>query len=140
MEKFSRFSFVNETQSSVKIELTLPDNEKIVYDKVVDDSQFRPDSENVRSFQLTGSGSIGIPQYDEHPEEVTQTELEIRSGRLDKAEISQLKQIREKELNETHEEFKKEKAAERLEKENKARQDYIDKATGFKGNQSSAKG
>lgn len=132
---FHRFSFKNDTQSSIMIDFELPHNGNIVYDNVVDDSQFRPDSEQVRAFQLTGSGSSGNPQYDDNPDAVTDLEVQIRSGKLDKAEISQLMQKKEKDLKESTDNLKSEKLKKEIEKENKARQDYLDKATGFKGNQ-----
>ena len=137
---FYRFSFQNEKQSSTMLDFELPHNGNVKYDKVVDDSQFRPDSEQVRAFQLTGSGSSGSPQYDENPEAVTDLELKIRSGKLDKAEISQLMQKKKEELKESTSDLKAEKLQKEIEAENKARQDYLDKATGFKGNENLAKG
>lgn len=137
--EFIRYTFNSESCSSSRGSVSVIDNKNKVYDDVVDRSSFRPDSEHVRAFQLTGSGAVGSPQYDEHPEDVSQLELEIRSGKLDKAEISQLQKIKFKEAEEATSKAKAEKVAKETEKINKARQDYLDEATGFKGSPQSDK-
>ena len=102
------------------------------YDDPVDRSQFRPDSEQVRMFRMNGGGSNGTPVYDDG-DTPTDLEVQIRSGKLDKAEISQLQLKRQEEVKENISSAKKEKAEKEAEKEAKARQEYLDKATGFKG-------
>lgn len=66
--------------------------------KVVDDSEFMPDSELVRSAKFAPSGGDGsIPLYDYQdgkvPEDdhVTSLLLKIRSGKLDKSEVESIK-------------------------------------------------
>lgn len=113
---------------------SLPNNGSIVYDDPVDRSSFRPDSEQVRLFHMTGQGSTGNPVYDDK-ELPTDLEVKIRSGKLDKAEISQLQQQKKEEVKEAADSAKKEKKQKELESVNNARQEYLDKATGFKGSE-----
>lgn len=110
------------------------DIKKIKYDDVVDRSTFRPDSEQVRMFHMTGQGSTGQPVYDAK-QLPTDLEVQIRQGKFDKAEISQMKLAKEKKLNESIEQGKKAKAQKEKESIEQARQEYLDKATGFKGSQ-----
>lgn len=106
------------------------------YDDPVDRSQFRPDSEETRMFRLTGSGSSGTPLYD-GDNIPTDLEVDIRSGKLDKAEISQLQLQHEKEI--LAESDKKKAEIKKKEKEaiSAARQEFLDKSTGFKGSNQS---
>lgn len=103
------------------------------YDSVVDSSSYRPDAENTRHFLLSGSGTCSTPLYDENPDSVSTTELLLRQGKLDKGEISQLILQKKADYQESISEHKKELALEEVKKLNEARQDYLDKATGFKG-------
>lgn len=66
------------------------------YDDPVDRSQFRPDSEQVRAFRLTGSGSNLSPLYDKEDNPPSDLEVQLRSGKLDKAEVSQILQAKSK--------------------------------------------
>ena len=67
-------------------------------DSVSDLSSFRPDSEAVRSLKFTAQGDSTSPVYDypdgvvDDKDTVTDTLIAIRSGRLDKADVDQLKQ------------------------------------------------
>lgn len=70
------------------------------YDDPVDRSQFRPDSEQVRAFRLTGSGSNLTPLYDDESNPPSDLEVQLRSGKLDKAEVSQILQIKSKNVRE----------------------------------------
>lgn len=74
------------------------------YDDPVDRSQFRPDSEQVRAFRLTGSGSNLSPLYDKEDSPPSDLEVQLRSGKFDKAEVSQILQIKSKNVKE---DFKK---------------------------------
>lgn len=105
----------------------------IKYDKVVDYGSFRPDREQVRAFHATGQGSTSQPVYDDEKNMPSDVEVEIRSGKLDKAEISQLQQIKVKKAEEAISEAEKESARKQAEKLEKARQEHLDKVTGFKG-------
>lgn len=70
------------------------------YDDPVDRSQFRPDSEQVRAFRLTGSGSNLTPLYDDESNPPSDLEVQLRSGKFDKAEVSQILQIKSKKVRE----------------------------------------
>ena len=70
-----------------------------VIPSVVDDSEFRPDSELVRSAKFSPSGGDGsTPLYDypdgKVPEndKVSSLVLKIRSGKLDKADVEKVKE------------------------------------------------
>lgn len=128
------YSFVNGVSIRVPISSSSSD---IKYDEVVDKSQFRPDSENVRLFRLSGQGSEGTPVYDENGVTPTDLEVQIRSGKFDKAEISQMQISKKNELNKEISENYKKDVQELTKKLDKARQEYLDKATGFKGSEQS---
>lgn len=103
------------------------------YDSVVDSSTYRPDSENTRHFLLSGSGTCSTPLYDENPDDVSSIELLLRQGKLDKGEISQLILDKKADYKESISEHKKELVLDEVKKINEARQEYLDKATGFTG-------
>lgn len=106
----------------------------IDYDDVVDRSQFRPDSENIRNKTLSnlGAGAMnGV--YDDDPDSVTDEEVAIRSGKLDRTEIQRIIDNKVKEYSDENIENAKKKEADRLKKLNDARQDYLDAKTGFMG-------
>lgn len=107
------------------------------YDDPVDRSQFRPDSEYVRAFRLSGGGSEGIPKYDSEDSLPSDLEVAIRSGKLDKAEISQIQLQKAEEIKQASDSKKAEISKKKAEKIADARQDYLDKATGFKGSNQS---
>lgn len=130
---FERWFFDDETGKSFRFKTPLPSTASIIYDDIVDRSSFRPDSEQVRQFHLSGSGSVGQPVYDDFDNLPTDLEVAIRSGKLDKAEISQLQQIKADEIDKSVTKAKKIKAIKEAEDISKARQDYLDKATGFTG-------
>lgn len=97
--------------------------EKIVYDDIVDRSHYVTNKETIRQTRITSDTSGGqTPVYDNH--EPTQLEIAIRSGKLDKADVHQI-QLK------MQEEIKTENQKQKTEALDKARQDYLDKATGF---------
>lgn len=105
---------------------------KVVYDDVVDYSSFRPDSEQTRNMALAGAGSTGQGVYD--GDKIPSDDVvRVRSGKLDKTEVAKL----QKQLLETYSDENDKKIADAKNKEleaiNKARQEYLDKATGFSG-------
>lgn len=116
---------------------SFPSNATVVYDSVVDKSQFRPDSEQVRLFKNSGQGSSGNPHYDSDNGDEMPTDLEvrIRTGKLDKAEISQIQQGLKNDIKSDVSDTKKELKKKKLEDVSQARQEYLDKATGFKGSE-----
>ena len=124
---------IDENGKSFRFKIPLPSPASIVYDDIVDRSSFRPDSEQVRQFHLSGSGSINQPVYDKPDSLPTDLEIAIRSGKLDKAEISQLEQAKAAEVEQSITKAKKDKAVKEAEDISKARQEYLDKATGFTG-------
>ena len=76
---------------------------KMRYDyihKVVDDSEFQPDSELVRSAKFAPSGGDGsTPLYD-YPDgnvpendKVSKLILQIRTGKLDRADVDRIKEV-----------------------------------------------
>ena len=72
-KEIKTFGFTYSFQNGISVRIPIGiknDDEKlkIHYDDIVDRSQFRPDSENVRLFRLSGQGSEGTPVYDsEYP-------------------------------------------------------------------------
>lgn len=106
--------------------------DKIKYDDIVDRSQFRPDSEQTRNLALAGAGSSGQGMYDNDnlPDDDV---VRVRSGKLDRTEVAQLiRQKAEQFDNENVKEIADKKAKERQAIVD-ARQEYLDKATGFSG-------
>lgn len=96
---FNRWSF-NPDGSVTKQDFNLRTGHNDYYDDPVDRSQFRPDSEQVRAFQLTGSGSNSTPLYDNPDEMPSDLAVMLRSGRFDKAEVSKIMQNMTPELEE----------------------------------------
>lgn len=104
----------------------------VKYDDVVDRSQFRPDSEQVRNFGLTGSGSNGQGAYD-NDNIPSDDVVRVRSGKLDRTEVAKLlEQSVNNGVKQTNE-LEKRKVEKAKQDLIDARQDYLDKATGFKG-------
>lgn len=106
---------------------------KIKYDDVVDRSTFKPDSEQTRIKSLTGAGSTVEGVYDDKENRPTNLEIAIRSGKLDKAEISQIKLKKTDEFKESVEKDKKDKIKADAEKIEKARREHLDNMIGFNG-------
>lgn len=106
---------------------------KIEYDDIVDKSSYRQDSENIRNFISNGSGSSGEPLYDDPDNMPTNLEVSLRSGKFDKGEVSQMIMKKEKEVDQAKDNDIKKAENDKLEKINKARQEYLDKKTGFSG-------
>ena len=63
------------------------------YDSVVDRSQFRPDSEQVRLFHLSGQGSTNVNLVYDEGRKPSDLEVKLRQGQFDKAEVSQLQHL-----------------------------------------------
>lgn len=105
----------------------------IKYDDVVDRSTFsiEADRENARKSLISGSSSIGV--YDTDVENVSELAVKVRSGKLDKAEISMIQKGLKKDIAEQTEKDKKAAKVAEAEKIVQARQDFLDTATGFKG-------
>ena len=102
-KEIKTFGFTYSFQNGISVRIPIGiknDDEKlkIHYDDIVDRSQFRPDSENVRLFRLSGQGSEGTPVYDSDENTPTNLEVQIRSGKFDKAEISQMQQKKQKDI------------------------------------------
>lgn len=64
---------------------------KIVYDKIVDTTNFIMDSENIRNNMIANSGATGAEtlQYDDPNNMPSKRAVKIRSGKMDKAEVHQ---------------------------------------------------
>lgn len=108
-------------------------NPKVVYDDIVDKSSYRQDSENIRNFISNGSGSSGEPLYDDTDNMPSNLEVSLRSGKFDKGEVSQMIMKKAEEADRSKNADIKKAKNEQLEKINKARQEYLDKKTGFNG-------
>ena len=130
MVKFKRWINDSGLVKAIDFDLAIPE---VNYDDVVDRSTFRPDSESVRQSVLSGSGFGLKGVYDDPSELPSDLEVSIRSGKLDKAEVSQI--IIKKTRNAKDSVNKEREAALIAEKERivEARQEFLDKATGFKG-------
>lgn len=105
---------------------------KIKYDDIVDRSQFRPDSEQTRNFALTGAGSSsqGVYDNDNIPDDDI---VRVRTGKLDRTEVANLVKQKTEQFHNVNSEI----ISDTKEKERQAildaRQEYLDKATGFSG-------
>lgn len=103
---------------------------KIEYDDIVDDSNYVQDKETVRNRRLNAEdagGAVGI--YD--TKMPTDTEIALRNGKLDKAEISQMILQEQKDIKERAKEKKKAVS-------DAVRQAAIDNAIGLTGEQAKA--
>lgn len=97
---------------------------EIEYDEIVDRSRFIIDSESIRQKKISGD-AIGTTQnlaYDKS--EPSNLEIAIRSGKLDKADIHQEQLKLQKEVKQESKKRQKEAIE-------AARQEYLDKQTGF---------
>lgn len=105
-----------------------------IYDDIVDRSQFKSTAEQKRAMQASnqGAGDKGLYDYEAGEEiptgknRITDTELMLRTGKLDKADVQKLKTIAEAEASDTIEKAKLEKA----DRENKNRTEALDKLIG----------
>ena len=129
--KFKRYSYPLVFGSSSWSPLSAP-----VYDDVVDKSEFRPDADVVRSALSSGSVST-VGEYDFNdgkiPEgyEPSQVILDLRNGRLDKADVQKLKQSLDKDIAVETAKDAERKELEKADKILKARQTHLDEITGF---------
>lgn len=121
------------TRDSVAYDYTFP--VKVVkYDKVVDRSHFRPDAEGVR-LQSSGQGSVSKPVFDSDLKNNPPSNLEVslRSGKFDKAEVSQMILQENRKAEQASKDAAEKRALDKKQKIIDARQEFLDKATGFKG-------
>lgn len=121
------------SDNSVKSVDFIVQSHNINYDDVVDRSCFRPDSEQVRQFVSNGVGSSGVGVYDDPDNMPSDLEVRIRSGKLDKAEVSQLILKESDNLKKLSSEKAKAAELDKVEKISKARQEFLDSKTGFTG-------
>lgn len=105
---------------------------KMKFDDIVDRSTFtlEADRENARKSMLMGQSMKGVFDGDSMP---TDLELAIRSGKLDKAEIDDAKRAILRDVKKDSDSVKKNKAEKQNEKLESARQEHLDKLTGFTG-------
>lgn len=105
---------------------------EVAYDDIVDRSTFSPESdkETVRTSIAQGAGS-GIGSYDDPDNLPSDTEVLIRSGKLDKSEVSDLIRSKTIEIKNLQSEEEKQKASEELQKISEARQAHLDSMVGF---------
>lgn len=103
------------------------------YDDVVDYDSYVPDSEVVRNFGLSGSGSLSTPRYDDNDDMPSDELVSIRSGKYDRTEVAAIVKRKVKDAKADVEKDKVDKAKKELEAIDKARQDYLDKSVGFDG-------
>lgn len=105
----------------------------VVYDDVVDRSQFRPDSENIRNQLLSNSGVSAIGSYDDPDNPPDDIEVSIRTGKFDKVEVNNIMRSKIIDWQKENSNKKADELKKQVESVSKARQDYLDKMTGFKG-------
>lgn len=107
------------------------------YDDIVDKTEFRPDSENVRSARASGGAMSGGGLYDfpdgivPDSDCVTKEIIALRNGRLDKAEVQALKEQTDKALKDAVSEAKEKELLKQKEALVEARQAYLDSSIGF---------
>ncbi len=109
-------------------------NQNVNYDDIVDRSTFssESDKEEIRRFQLVGASS-GVGSYDDPKNSPSDLEVQIRSGKFDKAEVSDIIRHKEKEIKKSQSDFEKSKKEDELKAISDARQEYMDKVIGFDG-------
>lgn len=110
------------TADGQRIEIETPKQPERLsgYDSVVDYESYRPGNEEERAQIITGGATGREGKYD--TEKPTNLLVDIRQGKYDKAEVQKILENKEEEL----EQQQKEEIA-------KARQEYLDKKTGFTG-------
>lgn len=84
--KLTRYAFKNGVSERI---LYIPLKQVIEYDSVVDRSQFSLDRENVRRNIIDASQAPNNLAYDKTPP--SEIEVALRSGKLDKADVHQLR-------------------------------------------------
>lgn len=97
---------------------------KIDYDEIVDRSRFIIDSESIRQKKISGDAISTTQNLAYDKTEPSDLEVAIRNGKMDKADIHQ-EQIK------LQKEVKKESKKRQKEAIENARQEYLDKQTGF---------
>ena len=129
--KFKRYSYPIVFGSSSWSPLSSP-----IYDDVVDKSDFRPDADVVRSALSSGSVS-SVGEYDFKDGKVpkdyepSQVILDLRNGRLDKADVQKIKQSLDKDIAVETAKNAEKNELEKADKILKARQTHLDELTGF---------
>ena len=122
--------FIEKLDDKTKKKVLKNKQPKIEYDDIVDDSNYVQDKETVRNRRLNAEdagGAVGI--YD--TKMPTDTEIALRNGKLDKAEISQMILQEQKDIKERAKEKKKAVS-------DAVRQAAIDNAIGLTGEQAKA--
>lgn len=106
---------------------------KIRYDDILDTSDFKPSRELIRDRSGSNSGEIEQGLYDykkgtkiTEENRVTEIEMALRNGKLDKADIQKLNKLLEENLKEQGEEAKEKQELEKAEKASKNRQKKLD--------------
>ena len=110
---------------------------KIRCDDIVDDTDFKKTLQEERDFSLTTKNTIVTGQFD-YPDGVvteknrpTDYEMAIRSGTLDKADISTAERILKAEAEAEGKQNQEKSKREKQEKLREARQAHLDKQVGF---------
>lgn len=132
--KIKRYSdFIN--PNGKDFSLGLPN---VVYDDIVDSSNFHPDEDLLRSVSK-GQVSMNVGSYDYDSDKVPFSDKDtvspvivaLRNNKLDKADVQKLKQDMEKMSKDESSSAIEKKNLEKLDKINKSRQDYLDSVMGF---------
>ena len=110
----------------------------IVYDDIVDRTDFKIGQDSARNQRIGDTGgSLGDGLYDfggdKKPQidSISNAELTLRSGALDKADVDTLSRVMKKAAQMEVDENVKQKLAKEKQDLNDARQSFIDKQTGF---------
>lgn len=112
------------TTEGERIEIETPRQGKRLskYDSVVDYESYRPGNEEERARIMAGGATGREGKYDIEGKVPSNLLVDIRQGKYDKAEVQKI-------LENKGEEFEKQQKEEIA----KARQEYLDKKTGFTG-------
>lgn len=112
------------TPEGERMEIETPKQGKRIskYDNVVDYESYRPGNEEERMQIMTGGATGREGKYDTQGKEPSNLLVDIRQGKYDRAEVQKILENKGEEL----EKQQKEEIA-------KARQEYLDKKTGFTG-------
>lgn len=106
----------------------------LAYDDIVDRSNWSLSSEKDMARVAKNGASSGFSGSYDDPEHLpSDLEVKIRSGKLDKAEVSRVVEQHLVDSAKENNEKKKKSELEKAKKIAEARQDYLDKATGFTG-------
>lgn len=108
-------------------------SKKIKYDDILDSSDFKPSRELIRDRSGSNSGEIEQGVYDykkgtkiTKENIVTDVELALRNGKLDKADIQKMNEMLDQELSKQAETAKEKQELEKAEKATKNRQKKLD--------------